>query len=228
MTSSPRRLAAFAAALILTVGAQAAAATVNLLDTSTQGAGNTAHLYGAGFGANTPLGAEWSDDAPVVTPTPGNLSGVYQSPFNNTPLLDTQAYFSVGAEDGDGDGGPSPITLTFGSLQSTFSLLWGSIDSYNKIEFFDANGGLVAASTGTDIIDEFGLAGSPSNFEQVALLRYDFDDVERFKSIVFTSTSPAFEFGLAPSAVPLPAAGWMLLTALGALGLAGRRRARRS
>lgn len=219
------RLAGFAAAAVFAVAAaDADAATVSLVAASTQGAGNTANVFGAGFDATTPAGAVWSDDAPVVTPAPGNLAGVYQSPFNNTPLLNTQSYFSIGAEDGDGDGGPSPITLTFGVAQSSFSLLWGSIDSYNRIEFFDENGASVLARTGSDVISEFNLGGSASNFEQVALLDFGFDQGEAFKSIVFTSTRPAFEFALAASAVPLPAAGWLMLAGVGALAAAGRRR----
>src|SRR5262245_49878376 len=112
----------------------AQAITITLLDDSTQGAGNDADVYAGSYNGTTPVGASWSSN-PLVVPPPGNVSGIYQSPFNNTALLDTQSYFSVGAESG-ANGAPSPTSLTYSSLQNAFSLLWGSIDSYNTLQFF--------------------------------------------------------------------------------------------
>jgi hypothetical protein len=117
MVRTLNRLALAAAALVALASA-AAAATVHLVATSTQGSGNAAHVYAADHAAFTPEGAAWADgSAPVVAG--GNLSGVYQSPFNNTGLLASQSYFSVTGSE----------TLSFGVAQSCFSVLWGSIVS---------------------------------------------------------------------------------------------------
>jgi hypothetical protein len=217
------RLTALAAAFsALAFSAQAV--SVTLLDGSPQGMGsNTAHLYASGYAGNSPAWASFSDD-PLVTPPPGNLSGVYQSPFNNTPLADSQTYFSVGAVNGD-NGAASPVTLTFGSPVDSFTILWGSIDSYNTIAFF-SGATLLEDYTGTDIINAAMLGGTPINYEQVALLRFSDFGEGGLTSVRFSSTQAAFEFALAApaAAVPLPASVFLLLGALGGFGLLSRRR----
>lgn len=220
------RTTALAAAFgALAFGAQAV--TVDLINHSTQGGGNTADQYASGYAANTPLNATFSAD-PTVTPPPGNQSGVYQSPFNNTVLLDTQSYFSVGGI-GAGGGANSPVTLTLGAPVDEFTMLWGSIDSYNTIGFY-SGATFLGSFSGTDIVNEFSLGGSPLNFEQVALLNFSDFGQDGLTSITFSSgdgvnQQAAFEFALAP--VPLPASILMLLGGLAGLGGLGvlRRRA---
>lgn len=202
---------ALAAAALVALASAAPAATVHIGATSIQGFGNTADVYAADFSALTPDDALWADgSAPTVAS--GNLSGVYQSPFNNTGLLGTQSYFSVTGSE----------TLTFGTAQSGFSLLWGSIDSYNTIAF---DNGL--SFTGTDIVQLLGLSAEGTNYEQVALISFSFEEGSRFSSVTFHSSQPAFEFALAPTPaamIPLPAAGWLLLAGAGAIAAIARRK----
>ena len=91
-----------------------------------------------GYNGTTPAGATWSAD-PTVTPPPGSVGGINQSPFNNTPVSETQSYFSVWGPGVNG-GAASPVTLDFASGQSDFSMLWGSIDTYNTLEVLGAGG----------------------------------------------------------------------------------------
>jgi hypothetical protein len=199
---------------LLALGAtlDAQAITITLLGTSTQGAGNTANVYAGNYNGTTPTGATWSSD-PLVVPPPGNLSGVYQSPFNNTPLLDTQSYFSVGGVDAVGDGAESPVTLKYATSQNSFSLLWGSIDSYNTLEFLQ--GSTVRLSLSGATLGGF-LGGSPPNYEQVALLAFSFGANELFNTVRFISTQAAFEFAL-PGVRSVPEPGTLALIALGLL-----------
>lgn len=197
--------AAFAA---LPLGASAA----TILDSSTQGITNTAGIdFAVGYAANTPSGATWSADP---TAGPGNVVTEAQSPFNKNAALAASTYFAVGNASV-----ASPVTLTFDAIQTGFKLLWGSIDSYNSITFAGGASGTVTY-TGNDIATLLGLTlgTGETRYERVALVSFD----EDYDSITFTSGNIAFEFALAP--VPVPAAGVLMIAALGGLGLMRRRK----
>ena len=135
MINTFRNTIAGASAIVLLGLTAASAATVYYIDGSTQGLGNTAGIgYAAGYGANTPTGATWSVD-PTWEAPPEGAGGISQSPFNYVAGLEgTQDYFTIGGVLGS-NGALSPVSLTFTSLQSAFTFLWGSIDSYNSIDF---------------------------------------------------------------------------------------------
>jgi hypothetical protein len=205
------RSAAAAALFALAAGSASAAVMVTIDGSSAQGGTNAAGIdFAQGYGAHTPDGASW---AGIDTVT-GNSSGNWQSPFNSNGLTDIQSYFSADPQ----------ATLTFGTAQTEFSMLWGSIDSYNTITFLDGNS-VIGSFTGSDVIAQFGLGGSPANFERVGLFTFATDgQAETFDAIRFGSTQAAFEFATAPAPVPLPAAGWMLAASVAGIGAMRRRR----
>jgi hypothetical protein len=197
------------------------AATVSVIDSSSQGATNDAGInYAVGFGANTPIGATWSAD-PTFTPPPGNGAGQSQSPFNSNPLTNTNDYFVVGGGVTQQGGQNSPVTLTYAAVQGAFSMLWGSIDTYNTIEFL-LGGSSVFTLSGTQLmalVDPLAVPNSIGNYERVAQVSFS-NFVNGFDQVRFFATGIAFEFALPQ--VPVPAGGLLLLGALG--GLAALRR----
>lgn len=235
----------FAAAAALALSPMAASAvTVTVLNASTNDVGNQAHVFGAYFDATTPMGASWSPGPdPVVAGPPSNIGSVFKSPFANTPLGDDvapdQSYFSIGGSIGGQPApAPSPQLLNFSTDQTLFKILWGSIDTYNKISFLDAGGDEIASWDGTDaagLVDGFlgttTTANASGNFDLVGLFKFEFAPDEAFRSVQFRSDSgvagaastgtdkPAMEFALP---VPLPAALLLFGTAFAGAGLVRR------
>ena len=201
------------------------ALSVTVIDSSTQGTqgdGNQAHVFAGNFGANL-LGGTW-ESAPAGIMPAGTTAGSNKSPWENTPVVSDagRTYFSVGPGSGSA---PSIATLRFTSLRSSFLMLWGSIDSYNKIEFFigeTSQGSL----TGTQLVDSGNVDGceaqlTPTRYECVAKVRFDvsYDNIKFSSNAGTGADTAAFEF----ATVPLPAALWLLLGVSGALVAAKRR-----
>ncbi|RKF12392.1 VPLPA-CTERM sorting domain-containing protein [Roseovarius spongiae] len=222
--------ALFAGAVVGLSPLPAAASTVSITVIAASGDGsgalaNTSDVYAPGYGAFLPSGASWTSvpGAYVVTPPPGSDSGVYRSPWDETPREDLNSYFAVGPNTQ-----PNPVKLSFSSGQSALDILWGSVDSYNTLAFSAIANGADVSITGSDVATAIGGdCGSPANFGCTALLRITINDdngaATTFGTASFSSGSQAFEFALAP--VPLPAAGFLLLGGLGGL-VAMRRRKR--
>jgi hypothetical protein len=120
------------------------------------------------------------------------------------------SYFAVGP------GNPNnPATMTFVNDQKSLSFLWGSVDSYNTLKFY-LNGVL------QDQVTNFSFAGDPPGrgASYVNVTGVIFDEI-RFGS----TDSNAFEFSnLSTTAVPIPAAAWLLGSGLFGLFAVGRRR----
>lgn len=134
---------------------------------------------------------------------------VARSPFEALPVFSNISYFNVTAN--------NTAVLELSSLRTSFSFLWGSVDTYNTLRLVNT-----AANTMIDIISTaLGNPDAPTigrGASYVTVSGFSFDRVE------FISTGNSMEFSNI-AAVPLPAGGLLLIGALGGLAALRRRKA---
>ena len=139
---------------------------------------------------NADLTVSFSGGAAVVQPP--NVSGVYAAPFvsgvnglgfgsPDQPFgADTTRFLSTGI---------GSITLQFASSQRYFGLLWGSVDDYNTLSFYNGTT-LLQSFTGADI-----WASANGDQGQQGTFYVNFNDLDgAFDKVVATSSGFAFEF----------------------------------
>lgn len=155
----------------------------------------------------------WTDAPAIVD---GSVDDQYRSPYDELGSGGND-YYTVGSP--APNLAPSPAVLEIDATDS-FSMLWGSIDTYNSVVF--SNGTDTETVTGDDVMAALG-GGTMGETNAIVdfSLAFDFTTVSFYSDNGLNADRPAFEFALA--AVPIPAAGLMLLTALGG-GFALRRR----
>ncbi|MFX6933842.1 hypothetical protein ABTH55_18685, partial [Acinetobacter baumannii] len=81
-------------------------------------------------------------------------------------------------------------TITFASAKNAFGLYWGSVDPYNSIKFYDAQGHVVASYTGSDIAPLLA-SGNQGSFAANGYV--EFAGLPFFTKVVLGSSSNAFE-----------------------------------
>ncbi len=143
------------------------------------------------------------------------------------PAGDSTIFLTVGPSDG------TPITLTLATPADYFGFFTGSLDAYNRVQFF-RDGSLVDSFTG-DAINAVAFPNMATNGDRAAAQYIDYfagsfvngQFVAAFyDTIVYSSSSDAFEtdnhaFGLA---IPVPEPASLSLFGLGALAFAATRR----
>ena len=179
-------------------------------------------------------GASWNIAPATVN---DSVNGQYKSPFDpanadngvNVPSgqqvsgWEDLDYFTVGSPIPNNV--PSPAILDLGGEKTILSLLWGSVDLYNAIQL-RLGGGVIHTVSGQDVFDN---GGEPAA-SGAALVRISgagpFDEVRFFSNFAVSDEKdvPAFEFSNVVASVPLPAGGWLLITALGGMAALRRRR----
>lgn len=148
--------------------------------------------------------------------TTGSLSGVRAQPFGSTGN-----YWTVGPTDG------SPGTLDLSSFGDIYALtlLWGSVDSYNLIEFLDGSNNVLASFTGSDIFNPANGNQTDPNTNPLVQFNLTGSDVSGFTTLRLTSRQNAFEIdNVTVNPVPEPGTWMMMLLGFGLMGFAVRAR----
>jgi hypothetical protein len=150
----------------------------------------------------------------VTQNSPNDIKNVRLGPWSGTPDPVpgvSQPYTSVGRA--------SWAEYSWaGAIYETLKFVWGTPDTFNYVEFYRAG----------KLIDTIKGFGNGKNIALPTLLVTEIGDEGGFDTVRFGSKGVAFEFSnieVGPSPIPVPAAGLMLLTALGGMALLRRRAA---
>ena len=154
-----------------------------------------------------PIGAAWQTPAPAIVQ--GSSEGVYRSPYDALGNFADIQYWNVSGVEN---------YLTFDSLKTSLSFLWGSPDIYNYVTLINTtilNGPNLIVALDNLISPDIPASGGGASLVKIGGFA--------FNKVLFSSNQPAFEIGNITAAVPLPAGGVLLLIGLGGLALLRRR-----
>jgi hypothetical protein len=146
----------------------------------------------------------------VIADTAGTVGGVRFSPWAGTAGAATNIFTSVGIGFAE---------YAFSTLKGSLSFVWGSPDGFNSVEFY----------RGGSLIDTVMGMGNGTNLALPTASVTAIGDNMGFDTVRFVSARKAFEYGFVTAAdlapIPVPAAGLLLLTAVGGVAALRRRKA---
>lgn len=189
---------------------------------------------GAAFSQDNPLSGILVSFTPAAQAVTGSSSGLYAPPYAsdqnadgfNSPTVpgaDDSIYLTTGGEAGH------TVTLQFFSQQSYLGMLWGSVDNYNRLEFYDG-ATLIGTIFGTDV---WASANGDQGENGTFYVNMNTTEGSTFNRVVAVSTNFAFEFdnvaynnASGGPLAPVPEPATMAIWGLG-LGIAGLVRLRR-
>jgi hypothetical protein len=142
--------------IISTVGGAPTGVTLDNLDSGLPTNGSGADANATGGTTATGIIISFSPDGGAVL---GAKSGIYAPPFlsggngtgfgpggtNQADGPDDTVYVTAGGITG------SSATFLLPDQELYFGLLWGSVDPFNSLEFFDKDGNSIGIITGTDV-----------------------------------------------------------------------------
>jgi len=151
---------------------------------------------------------------------------VQGSKVNNyaAPAGDASKYLTIANVGAGIAGSTGSITLNFAKAMDYFGLYWGSVDTYNFVDFYSGNS-LLKSFGGTDVSRT--ASGSWTGASDNVYVNFFADPGQSFDKIVLRSTGIAFEsdnhaYREASAAVPEPTT--MAGMALAGAGFAAARR----
>jgi hypothetical protein len=184
---------------------------------------------GITLSSNVPGVSPYSGPTPTYTFDPGSrptvIGGAFVTGTNGIlyaqPFGSSGYYYAVGPSTGS----TGTIDLTgFGDI-SSISFLWGSVDSYNTLQFLDASMNVLATFTGNDIFNPADGNRTDPNTNPIVTFSLTGLDVSNFSYLRLNSTSNAFEIDdLLVGPVPEPASWALMLLGFCGIGIALRRK----